>query len=63
MGDDIVETLLHAPNISVSVLMGRVSIEIDCASDYEAQVLFDDLSERLSAGQEISITPTPKAED
>lgn len=53
------ETIVHAPNISLSVLFGRVQIEIDCKSDYEAQVLFDDLTERLEAGQEISIKPTP----
>lgn len=52
------ETLVHAPNISLTVLFDTVTIEIKCKSDYEAHVLFDDLSERFDAGHEISIKPT-----
>jgi len=52
-----IETLLHAPNISLTVMLGVVKIEISCGSDYEAHVLFDDLVERLEAGQEITISP------
>ena len=53
----IIETLLNAPNLSISVLFDTVKIEIQCGSDYAAQVLFDDLAQRLEAGEEISITP------
>jgi hypothetical protein len=55
-----IETLLHAPNISLTVMFDTVKIEIECSSDYAAQVLFDDLSGRLEAGQEISIEPVAK---
>lgn len=51
------ELLLHAP---VTVLMGVVKIEIDCRDDYQAQVLFDDLVERLGSGQSITIEPALK---
>lgn len=56
--DETTETLLHAPNISVSVLFDTVKIEISCGDDYAAQVLFDDMVERLEAGQEINIKPS-----
>lgn len=54
---DTVENILHSPNISLTVLFDTVKIEIACADDYQAQVLFDDLAERLESGQEISIKP------
>ena len=56
--DEKIDELLHAQNISVSVFLNTVKIEIECGGDYEAQVLFEDLIERLQDGQEISITPT-----
>lgn len=59
MSDEETEILLHAPNISVSVIFSAVRIEIWCRGEYEAQVLFDDLVSRLQSGQEITIEPTP----
>ena len=52
-----VETLLCAKKIILGVLFDTVKIELVCHNDYEAQVLYDDLVERLQAGQEISIDP------
>lgn len=56
---DEIETLMHSPKVVVSVLFDIVKIELSCGSDYAAQVLYDDLVQRLEAGEEISITPGP----
>jgi hypothetical protein len=41
--------------IQLSVLFNTVRIELVCAGDYDAQVLFDDLIERLKSGERLSI--------
>ena len=43
------------PKLSISVMFDVVRLDIVCSSDYAAQVLFDDFSERLAAGQVIGI--------
>jgi hypothetical protein len=48
-------TKLGGKKLGVSVLFDTVSIEVICGDEYEAQVLFDDLAERLGAGQDITI--------
>ena len=42
--------------LAVSVLFVVVKIEVICGDDYEAQVLYDDLIERLQAGEGISLS-------
>ena len=42
--------------LAVSVLFDVVKIEVICGDDYEAQVLYDDLIERLQAGEGISLS-------
>jgi hypothetical protein len=42
--------------IEVSVQFDTVSVEIVCASGYEAQVFYDDISERLLRGEKICLT-------
>jgi hypothetical protein len=49
------ETLARVENASIEVLFHTVRINIECASEYEAQVLFDDLADRLSRGEDVCI--------
>lgn len=51
------ETILGRRHITLKVLFDMVSIEITCDSNYEAQVLFDDITERTAQGQQIIIEP------
>ena len=49
--------------IAVSVMFDTVKVEIICGDDYEAQVLYDDLIERLRSGEGISLSVlSPKIE-
>ena len=41
--------------LAVSVLFDVVTLEIICGDDYEAQVLFDDLIDRLRKGEGIML--------
>lgn len=41
---------LTGKRINISVILDVVRIEIYCGDDYEAQVLFDDVSGTVSAG-------------
>ena len=47
--------MCRQPKLSISVMFDVVTLNIVCSSDYAAQVLFDDFSERLAAGQVIGI--------
>lgn len=42
--------------IAVSVLWDTVKVEIICGDDYEAQVLYDDLTDRLQKGEGITLS-------
>jgi hypothetical protein len=42
--------------IAVSVLFDVVTVEIICGDAYEAQVLFDDLIQRLQSGEGITLS-------
>jgi hypothetical protein len=46
--------------LAVSVLFDTVSVEIICGDEYEAQVLFDDIVERMQSGEGISLGVEPK---
>ena len=49
--------------IAVSVMFDTVKLEVICGDDYEAQVLYDDLIERLRSGEGISLSVlSPKIE-
>jgi hypothetical protein len=50
-----VETLTRAQKIRVSVMVDTVTISLVCRGDYEAQVLFEDIVQRLKAGEELCI--------
>mgnify|MGYP001597966348 FL=1 len=41
--------------VAVSVLFDSVNIEIICGDDYLAQVLYDDLIDRLRSGKGITL--------
>lgn len=41
--------------MAVSVLFDTVTVEIICGDDYLAQVLYDDIVERMQSGQGISL--------
>jgi hypothetical protein len=56
MPDELITTVKKT---CVSVLLDTVNIEIVCGDGYEAQVLFEDLVERLQRGKTISITCPP----
>jgi hypothetical protein len=49
-------TLLGGKKMAVSVLFDVVKLEIICGDDYEAQVLFEDLIDRLRDGQDIQLS-------
>ena len=51
--------LLVSLEMAIGVLFDAVTIEIICGDDYEAQVLYDDLNERLQAGESITLSVTP----
>lgn len=42
--------------VAVSVLFDTVTIEIICGDDYMAQVLYDDLLDRLRRGEGITVS-------
>lgn len=47
-------------SILLGVMFDTVEIKIVCDSDYGAQVLYDDLVDRLQAGQGIILAPGQK---
>lgn len=49
------ETLAVPRKVAVDVLGDTVKLHIICGDDYEAQVLYDDIVERLRAGESISL--------
>ena len=44
----------------ISVLFDTVSVKLICCDDYEAQVVYDDISQRLLSGEEITFGIDPK---
>ena len=48
-------TRLGGKKLAISVLFDTVKLEIICGDAYEAQVLYDDLLDRLRAGEDISV--------
>lgn len=54
MGETMSDTV--GRKVAVSVLFDIVKIEVICGDFYEAQVLYDDLIERLQAGEGISLS-------
>jgi hypothetical protein len=42
--------------VAVSVRFDTVTLEVICGDEYEAQVLYDDLVERLRSGEGISLS-------
>ena len=49
------EIISSGKKTEVGVIFDVVRIEIHCGDDYEAQVLFDDIVERLQAGHGLTI--------
>jgi len=45
--------------IVIGVLFDTVTIEVICGDEYEAQVLYDDLVERMKSGEGISLSIKP----
>ena len=50
------ETLLSGKKLGVSVLFDVVKIEIICGDDYEAQVTYDDILDRLKRGEGLTLS-------
>jgi hypothetical protein len=50
-----VPTDMVGKKVAVSVLFDSVNIEIICGDDYLAQVLYDDLIDRLRSGKGITL--------
>lgn len=44
---------------AISIFGGTVTIEVICGDDYEAEVLYDDLIERIKSGQGFSLGINP----
>ena len=59
------ETLLKFKKLGVSVLFDVVKIEIICGDDYEAQVTYDDILDRLRRGEglKLSFEQAPSNDD
>lgn len=49
------EALVRTQRVRVSVQFDTVSIQFPCKDEYEAQVLYDDIIERIQDGQELTI--------
>jgi hypothetical protein len=45
--------------MAVSVIFDVVKIEVHCKDNYEAQVLYDDVVERMQAGEGITLSVMP----
>ena len=52
---------LVSKKIAVSIKFDIVSIELICGDDYLANVLYDDLVERLQSGQGITLSVDAKS--
>lgn len=50
------EKLLSGKKLAVSVMFDVVKIEIICGCDYEAQVTYDDLLDRLKRGEGLTLS-------
>lgn len=49
--------------IQIGILFDTVTLSIHCGSEYEAEVFYDDLIERMKAGEGFSIAvPAPHKE-
>lgn len=53
---------LVAKKVAVSILFDTVSIELICGDGLRANVLYDDLIERLQSGQELTLCFNDRAE-
>lgn len=54
------EKLLKVDKITISAMFDTIKIELICKDDYEATVLFDDLTQRVSAGETICLDTSTK---
>jgi hypothetical protein len=46
---------LVGKRLSIGVIFDTVTVQIICGSDYEAQVLHDDIMERIRSGEGVAI--------
>jgi hypothetical protein len=51
---------LVGKKLAISVMFDVVGVEIHCGDEYEAQVLYDDLIERMRSGEGFSLGAKPK---
>jgi hypothetical protein len=49
--------------VAVSVRFDTVMLEVICGDEYEAQVLYDDLVDRLKSGEGISLSLAQQPKD
>lgn len=54
------EVLIKPTRLEVSVLFDEVTIKIGCGDGYAAQVLYDDIVDRLRRGDIVKIFGTQK---
>lgn len=47
--------------MEIAVLFDVVEIKIHCGDDYEAQVMYDDIVERMQSGQGITLGVLPQS--
>lgn len=55
-----VQSVLSSVKVELRVLFDVVTINLHCASNYEAQVLFEDILDRVKDGQPLIIAPHKK---
>jgi hypothetical protein len=60
-GTDVNRPDLICRKVAISVLFDTVSVELICGDDYAAQVLYDDIVERMQSGQGIYLNAKPAA--
>lgn len=53
---------LIARQVVIGVMFDTVTIELHCGDEYAAQVLHDDLCQRIASGEGISLRATPVVE-
>ena len=47
--------IMSTAGFAIEVMLDTVKLELRCADEYEAQVLFDDLADRLQSGQPLTL--------
>ena len=50
------EVIARPYKLAVNIMLDTVSIELICGDEYAAEVLYDDIIDRLKAGEGLTLT-------